>query len=124
MAPAPGVEAPRWLVSRKPRALGATHPICFREWKRRFRSVAAEPDLEWTMLDAAVIRAHAQAAGARRKKGGPHARRLAARAAADYLGREAMGALFPDSRIHGFRTPKKIDTESTHCFIVAFGTLT
>lgn len=33
---------------------------------RVFEAVAAEPDLEWVMLDATVIRAHAQAAGARR----------------------------------------------------------
>ncbi|MDP3749137.1 MAG: IS5 family transposase, partial [Phenylobacterium sp.] len=43
---------------------------------RLFEAVAAEPDLEWVMLDATVIRAHAQAAGARRKKGGPDAQAL------------------------------------------------
>jgi len=32
--------------------------------------VAAEPDMEWFMIDATHIRAHAQAAGARHKKGG------------------------------------------------------
>ena len=47
-----------------------------------FAAVAAEPDLEWVMLDATVIRAHAQAAGARRKRGDRTPRRLAARAAA------------------------------------------
>ena len=47
-----------------------------------FEAVAAEPDLEWVMLDATVIRAHAQAAGARRKRGDQTPRRLAARAAA------------------------------------------
>jgi len=31
--------------------------------------VAAEPDMEWLMIDATHIRAHAQAAGARHKKG-------------------------------------------------------
>jgi transposase len=46
-----------------------------------FEAVAAEPDLEWVMLDATVIRAHAQAAGARRKRGDRTPRRLAARAA-------------------------------------------
>jgi transposase len=43
---------------------------------------AAEADLEWVMLDASVIRAHAQAAGARRKRGDRTPRRLAALAAA------------------------------------------
>jgi hypothetical protein len=49
---------------------------------RLFEAVAAEPDLEWTMLDATLIRADVQAAGARRKRGGRTPRRLAARAAA------------------------------------------
>src|ERR1700743_952405 len=49
---------------------------------RVFEGVAADPDLEWVMLDATVIRAHAQAAGARKKGGSarpgawPLARRL------------------------------------------------
>ena len=47
-----------------------------------FEAVAAEPDLEWVMLDATVIRDHAQAAGARRKRGDRTPRRLAAHAAA------------------------------------------
>jgi transposase len=49
---------------------------------RVFEAVAAEPDLEWVMLDATVIRAHAQAAGARRKRGARTPRRLAVLAAA------------------------------------------
>ena len=49
---------------------------------RVFEAVAAEPDLEWAMLDATVIRARAQAAGARRKRGDRTPRRLAALAAA------------------------------------------
>ncbi|MGZ2471863.1 hypothetical protein ACVI1N_000154 [Sinorhizobium medicae] len=36
---------------------------------RLFEAVAGDPDLEWMMLDATVIRAQAQAAGARRKRG-------------------------------------------------------
>ena len=48
---------------------------------RVFEAVAAEPDLEWVMLDATVIRAHAQAAGARRKRGDRTPRRLAVLAA-------------------------------------------
>jgi transposase len=47
-----------------------------------FEAVAAEPDLEWVMLDATVIRAHAQAAGAPKKRGARTPRRLAALAAA------------------------------------------
>jgi transposase len=49
---------------------------------RIFEAVAAEPDLEWVMLDATVIRAHAQAAGAPLKKGARTPRRLAVLAAA------------------------------------------
>src|SRR5207245_719567 len=49
---------------------------------RIFAAVAAEPDLEWVMLDATVIRAHAQAAGAPQKKGDRTPRRLAVLAAA------------------------------------------
>jgi transposase len=49
---------------------------------RLFAAVAQEPDLEWIMLDATVIRAHAQAAGARRKRGDLKPRALAVRAAA------------------------------------------
>ena len=36
---------------------------------RLFEAVSGEPDLEWLMLDATIIRAHPQAAGARRKRG-------------------------------------------------------
>lgn len=36
---------------------------------RIFAAVADEPDMEWLALDATVIRAQAQAAGARRKRG-------------------------------------------------------
>lgn len=36
---------------------------------RLFEAVASDPDLEWLMIDATVIRAQAQAAGARRKRG-------------------------------------------------------
>jgi len=35
---------------------------------RLFEAVAADPDLEWLAIDATVIRAQAQAAGARRKR--------------------------------------------------------
>lgn len=49
---------------------------------RLFAAVAVEPDLEWVMLDATVIRAHAQAAGASQKRGDRTPRTLAARAAA------------------------------------------
>ncbi|WP_152619672.1 IS5 family transposase [Paramagnetospirillum magnetotacticum] len=43
---------------------------------RIFEAVTSDPDLEWLMVDATVIRANAQAAGARRKKGGPQAQAL------------------------------------------------
>ena len=36
---------------------------------RLFEAVANAPDLEWLAIDATVIRAQAQAAGARRKRG-------------------------------------------------------
>lgn len=36
---------------------------------RIFEAVSADPDLEWLMIDATVIRANAQAAGGRRKRG-------------------------------------------------------
>ena len=36
---------------------------------RIFEAVAADPDMEWLMIDATVIRAQAQAAGARQKRG-------------------------------------------------------
>lgn len=36
---------------------------------RIFEAVADEPDLEWLAIDATVVRAHAQAAGGRRKRG-------------------------------------------------------
>ena len=47
-----------------------------------FAAIAADPDLEWLSIDATVIRAQAQAAGARRKSGALKPRLLAARAAA------------------------------------------
>jgi transposase len=49
---------------------------------RVFEAVAAETDLEWVMLDATIIRARAQAAGARRKRAARTPRRLAVHAAA------------------------------------------
>ena len=36
---------------------------------RLFEAISNDPDLEWLMIDATVIRAQAQAAGARRKRG-------------------------------------------------------
>jgi transposase len=35
-------------------------------WQRLFMAVQA-PDLDWVMLDSTVVRAHAQAAGSRKK---------------------------------------------------------
>jgi transposase len=48
---------------------------------RIFAAVADDPDLEWLAIDATVIRAQAQAAGARVKRGALKPRRSAARAA-------------------------------------------
>jgi transposase len=49
---------------------------------RIFAAVAADPDMEWLMIDATVIRAQAQAAGARQKRGDRKPRLSAARAVA------------------------------------------
>ena len=40
-----------------------------------FEALACEADLEW-LIDSTIVRAHQQAAGARRKNGGPHAQGL------------------------------------------------
>jgi putative transposase len=48
-------------------------------WERLFAAVADDPDLEYVVLDATIVRAHQHAAGA---KGGPRLRPSAARAAA------------------------------------------
>lgn len=45
---------------------------------RIFEAVACDPDLEWLSIDATVIRAQAQAAGGRRKRGDRKPRLLAA----------------------------------------------
>ena len=49
---------------------------------RLFEAVAADCDLEWLAIDATIIRAQAQAAGALRKRGDLKPRLSAARAAA------------------------------------------
>jgi transposase len=49
---------------------------------RLFEAIAREPDLEWLAIDATVIRAQAQAAGARRKRGARKPRLLVVRAVA------------------------------------------
>ena len=49
---------------------------------RIFKAVAEEPDLEWLAIDATVVRAHAQAAGGRRKRGERKPRPSAGRAVA------------------------------------------
>lgn len=49
---------------------------------RIFDAVADDPDLEWLAIDATVIRAQAEAAGARVKRGALKPRRSVARAAA------------------------------------------
>jgi transposase len=45
-------------------------------------ALAREADLEWLMIDSTIVRAHQQAAGARRQKGGRTPRALVAPAAA------------------------------------------
>ena len=45
-------------------------------------ALAREADLEWLMIDSAIVRAHQQVAGARREKGGANAQGLVAPAAA------------------------------------------
>jgi transposase len=45
-------------------------------------ALAREADLEWLMIDSTIVRAHQQAAGARREKGGRMPRALVAPAAA------------------------------------------
>ena len=45
-------------------------------------ALAREADLEWLMIDSTIVRAHQQAAGARRQKGGRMPRALAGPAAA------------------------------------------
>ena len=41
-----------------------------------FKALRTHADQEWLMMDATIVRAHAQAAGARHKKGGPDAHAL------------------------------------------------
>ena len=43
-------------------------------WKLVFEALA-DPDLEWLILDSTVIRAHPHAAGAKKKRMGPGARK-------------------------------------------------
>jgi transposase len=48
-------------------------------WERLFTAVAEDPDFEYVVLDATIVRAHQHGAGG---KGGPRLRPSAARAAA------------------------------------------
>jgi transposase len=73
-------------------------PPCYGAWqsvKRRyylwveagalealFERLSTEPDTEWLMLDATIVKAHAQASGARHKKGGRMPTALAVQRAA------------------------------------------
>lgn len=50
-------------------------------FERMFDTVSDDPDIEWLAIDATVIRAQAQAAGARVKRGALKPRRSAAHAA-------------------------------------------
>ena len=46
-----------------------------------FEALAREADMEWLMIDSTIVRAHQQAAGARREKGGRMPKAWAAPAA-------------------------------------------
>src|SRR4029077_11228439 len=48
-------------------------------WKRLFNAVSDDPDMEYTMVDATIVKVHRHGQGA---KGGPKARRSAVRRAA------------------------------------------
>ena len=48
-------------------------------WKRLFDTVSGDPDMEYTMVDATIVKVHRHGQGA---KGGPKTRRSAARKAA------------------------------------------
>ena len=48
-------------------------------WQRIFNELREDPDLEYLIVDATIVRAHQHAAGA--KKGGPMTRRSGVRAA-------------------------------------------
>jgi transposase len=48
---------------------------------RLLAGLSADADLEWLMLDSTIVRAHSQAAGARRKKGALKPRASVARVA-------------------------------------------
>lgn len=39
-------------------------------WSEMLKHFAAEPDMEWLMIDSSVVRAHMSAAGASKKTGG------------------------------------------------------
>lgn len=60
-----------------PRALGSWNSVYRRfgrwedkgVWQALAKHLAADADLEWAMIDSTVVRAHACAAGAARKKG-------------------------------------------------------
>jgi len=63
------------VIYRLVMVLNAAVKVRYYQWVAKgifqtlLEKVAAEPDLEWLMVDATHIRAHAQAAGARHKKG-------------------------------------------------------
>jgi transposase len=69
-----------------PARLGGYHTVKRRYYRwiamgvleAMFAALAREADLEWLMIDATIVRAHQQAAEARRKKGGRMPKALAA----------------------------------------------
>ena len=68
---------------------------------RLFAAIASDPDFDWLMMDATVIRAQAQAAGARRKRGDLKPRRSAARVAA------SAPSCMPSSTLWGCRSASR-----------------
>ena len=72
-----------------PARLGDYHTVkrCYYRWiaisvlEAMFAALGREADLEWLMVDSTIARAHQQAAGACRKKGGRMPRALTAHAA-------------------------------------------
>ena len=68
-------------------------------WKLVFAALS-DPDLEWLILDSTVIRAHPHAAGAKKKRMGPAARKskLLAAAGADSEPRSTAPSVASDCR--------------------------
>jgi transposase len=70
-----------WRWRDLPARLGDYHAVKRRYYRwiamgvleAMFEALAREADMEWLMIDSTIVRAHQQAAGARKKKGGRRA---------------------------------------------------